>query len=83
MVFVANLQTSGDPDVEDADVDGRNEYCRADHDVERAPTVGNDDTDTINDDLEKQLYLDTPPKHFAGSVCAWRGTNSWDSTHKW
>jgi hypothetical protein len=57
-----NLKPRWYPDVEDTDVDNSDENCSANHDPSRTPSIRHDDTDTVNDDLQKQLNLNTPPE---------------------
>ena len=62
VICVIDLQTCRDPDIEDTDVDHRNKNGSGDHDMSRTFTVWDNDTDTVDNDLEQQLNLDTPPE---------------------
>lgn len=62
VVLVADLETRWYPDGEDTEVDSSNEHGSGNHDLPRAPAVGDNDTDTVDDDLQQQLNLDTPPE---------------------
>jgi hypothetical protein len=68
VVVAADLQARGNPDEEDADVDGSDEDGGRDHDVARASAVGYDDADAVDDDLEEELDLDAPPEDYGWSV---------------
>ena len=56
------MQTCWNPNVEHTDVDGCHKYRSNNHDHFRAPAVGYDDANPVDDDLEKELDLNTPPK---------------------
>ena len=61
-LLVIDLQPCWYPDVEDTDIDCRNENRRTNHDGPGSPSIRYDDADTIDDDLEQELDLDTPPE---------------------
>jgi hypothetical protein len=60
---MTDLQSSRNPDVEHADVDGSHEYRRSNHDPPRQLAIRHNDADTVDDDLQQQLDLDTPPEY--------------------
>lgn len=52
VVSVADLKACWDPNVEDTDVDCRNENSSGNHDASRVLAVWYDNTDTVDDDLQ-------------------------------
>jgi hypothetical protein len=63
VIPVAYLQAGRDPNVEDADVDCCDEDGGGDHDIAGAFAIWNDNADSVDDDLEEQLDLNTPPEY--------------------
>jgi hypothetical protein len=61
---VVRLQSSGDPYAIYRDVDGGDKGGSANHDHLRASSVRNNNSDTIDDNLQQKLHLDTPPEDF-------------------
>jgi hypothetical protein len=57
-----DLQPCWYPDIEDTDVDNCDKNRSTDHDQSRTPPVRDDDTDSVDDDLQEELNLDTPPE---------------------
>jgi hypothetical protein len=62
MVLVAGLKTRRNPNVEDTDVDCGDENGSGNHNLSRVLAIRHNDTDTVDDDLQQQLDLDTPPE---------------------
>jgi hypothetical protein len=60
---VIDLQTSRNPNVVYTDVDCSDENGRANHNLSRELAVRHNDTDTVDDNLEEELDLNTPPEH--------------------
>lgn len=57
-----NLQAGRYPDVEYTDVNCRDERGRRNHDHSSTFSIRHDDANTVNDDLQQELDLDTPPE---------------------
>jgi hypothetical protein len=66
---LTSLQSRRYPDVEYADVDNSDDYGSADHYLFRSTTVRNDDSDAVDDNLQKKLNLDAPKEHYYRLVC--------------
>jgi hypothetical protein len=62
---MTGLQAGRYPNVEHADVDQSDNNGCTNHDVPRPLTVWDNNTDTVDDNLKKQLDLNTPPEHCA------------------
>jgi hypothetical protein len=60
---VAGLQAGGYPDIKNANIDRSDNDCGPDHNPFRAPAVWDNDSDAVDDYLQEQLYLDTPPEY--------------------
>jgi len=60
---VVDLQAGGYPYIEDTYINPSNDGCCPDHDHLRTSTIWDDDSDAVDNDLQKQLYLYAPPKY--------------------
>lgn len=58
------LQPRRYPDIENADVDRSNKDSGPDHDPFRVSSIRHDDPNTIDDDLQKELDLNTPTEDY-------------------
>jgi hypothetical protein len=58
-----DLQAGRYPYIEDTKINHSNDDCSPYHDHLRTSTIGDDDSDPVDDNLQKQLHLYAPPKY--------------------
>ena len=66
---MADLKTRWYPDIEHSDVDNSDEHSCCNHDTSWMFTIGDDDPNSVDDDLQQQLNLDTPPEEDSEVEC--------------
>lgn len=59
-----DLQAGWNPDVEHTDVYCRDHSCGGNHDHLRAMSIWYDEANSVDDDLEEKLDLNTPAKYW-------------------